>query len=165
MKKRSVLFIVEVIIAISVMLLLLGGLFAVQNTSTPSNNLDKLNERIEICVEALIEKGVVFDYFDTVNNRVLNSSFGVSDKNETKQLIIQAVTTALPITALFSISTSFLHNDSNEFLVVDVINGPINPISKPTTYYEYYTQGYYSQLTNSFVFNSYKFAVQAWYEG
>ena len=163
MKKRSVLFIVEVIIAISVLLLLLGGLFAVQNRITPATDLSKLYDRVEICVNGLVEKRTIFDYFDAVN-ATLNSSLGVSDKNAMKLLITQALMTALPVTASFAIFTSII-DDSNLSLVVDVINGPVNPISEPAVHYEYYSQGYYSQTSSSFVFTSFKFAVQAWYEG
>ena len=160
MKKRSALFVIEVIIASSVTLLLVGILFSVQSVEPPSEDPDALSEQISFITKGLKENGELYDYFGASYLSYYNN-ITLANEDLNKIEITNSFRGALPDSSQFSISLH-LYEDSS-YVLVDQYKSHQAILPSTVISFEYISQGIYNQLlgVNNFVF---KFVINAWYQ-
>jgi len=157
--KSGQLFLIEVIVALSVLLVLVSALFSLQ-TFSPTTSTTNLEERGASAIESLVETGTIFTYFDSANN-----SFYILDERNldegdvSKTSVTETIDTSIPIIAEFKVFTYRYNITISEWELLDTINFEVTtPSSNDISTLEYYSPGFNG------VFAEFKFQLILWYE-
>ncbi len=160
MRSRAQLFIIEVVVAVTVLILLLSGLFSIQNTQSPPQSVENLEYQIEATLDALKDSHALYNYYDAAKERYQAGST-LADSNDTALVIINAFRTVLPEAAEFTILLYF--RISGSFTPIDRLNEVSIPSNVQLTSVEDISMGHYSPVYG-LVSDTYRIQVQAWYE-
>lgn len=151
MKQRGQLFLIEVIIALSVLLILVTTLFATQTFTTPVEDTN-LQERGEAVLVSMRDSGQLYEYIDGANYS--HYTLGVDiwdleDQNVTKIDTKKNIEASLPLIANFRMITKRYTNGIWD--QIDVLNFETAlPSGYDISIVEMYIPGYngiYAQFT------------------
>ena len=160
MRSRAQLFIIEVVVAVTVLILLLSGLFSIQNNQSPTQSVDILEGQVINVLDALKESHDLYNYFDAAKAQYLQGS-SLSDTVDTAMTVIRAFENTLPATASFTIN--LYYQISGNFTPIDRLNVVSIPSNVQLTSVEDISMGHYS-TGNALVTDTYRVQVLAWYE-
>ncbi len=159
MNRKGQLFLIEVIIAISVLLILVTTLFSTQNFSPPVQN-SNLQESGEQAINSLVENGKLFTYLEGANYSYYQLGDDIWDEtNSTKIDTANSIEASLPLIANFKVFTDRYNEVSNTWEQIDVINFAFPlPQGYDISIVEYYTPGFNG------VYAQFKIKLFVWYE-
>ncbi len=155
--RRGQLFLIEIIVALSILFVLIAALFSTQEFSPPADtsNLDQLGQEI---LSTLVNSRILFTYleqasysFYTLNQLIFDST------NETKVLVFDTIQSGIPLIAGFK---AFAYQmTAGQWDRIDKVNAEAYiPGGSETVVNEYYTPGFNG------VFTEYKFQLWLWFE-
>ncbi len=163
--KKGQLFLIEVIVALTVLMVLITVLFSTQTISPPPTETN-LNESGSNAISALVESGELWNYYDLANEsyHVLGKS-RLEVSNVTKISVTNTIRSSIPVIANFKAylyrfnSTLFAIDPSIAWVQIDVINFETNdPTSSDIVVVEHYSPGYNG------AFAGFKFQLNLWYD-
>ena len=153
------LFLIEVIVALTVLMVLITVLFSTQTISPPPTETN-LNESGSNAISALVESGELWNYYDLANEsyHVLGKA-RLEVSNVTKISVTNTIRSSIPVIANFK---AYLYRYNSTLLAwvqIDVINFETNdPTSSDIVVVEHYSPGYNG------VFAGFKFQLNLWYD-
>ena len=159
--RKAQLFVIEVIVAVSVVILLLSSLLSVQTLNDPPADVSELYDTAEAVVEALVESGDFYKYVDAAYSAYLASNT-LSDSDVAASVIVKSLKAALPSTAKFKAFLS-IRTPAGQFSAIDSLNSDPIPSQVEIANYQFFIEGYYSPVRGH-VNEAFIFLVQAWYE-
>lgn len=157
--RRAQLFMIEVVVSVSVMVILVTALFAFQNITPPPTASDDLSNDLETAVLALKETRILYEYFDAAKEAYLNNEILLAT-NDFELNIVRAIEGSVQDVVSFTIK---LYYNDNGFVLIDIANEVPIPGSTSLTSYELYSPGHYSD-TYGYTTDNYRFLVIGWYE-
>ncbi len=162
MNKRSQLFLIEVIVALSVLIILISSLFAAQNFPAPSKvDNSKSLDVLKSVTQELQSSGLLAKYEEAAKQQYLNGSF-LKDTNATEQQLVTAIYAGLLPNTEFSVKLFYDTNGQGNFQLIDIANQDVPQIAvQQTTSFEYYSPGYYSSVYGP-SFDAFKFVITSW---
>jgi hypothetical protein len=162
-KRRGQLFMIEVIVSVSVMVILITSLFAFQNISPPPIRTDHLVHDIEVAVLTLKEHGILYEFFDASKNSFFDEGIPLPETDETERQVVRALTTSLPTIVSLTIQLFYFDETTNTSIIINSANNVPIPPAASIQSYEYYSPGHYSEIYG-YTTDTYRFLVLAWYE-
>lgn len=159
MRRRGQLFLIEVIISLSVLLILVTTLFATQNFSPPVGT-SNLQQRGEQAIEALIESGDMFAYLEASNDSYYVQDNDIMDANDPLKIAItETIYASLPVIANFKVHVERNNTISSFWEQIDIINFELSlPSSGNLVIIEHYIPGFNG------VFDEFIFRLSIWFE-
>ncbi len=164
MRRKGQLFVIEVLISLTILIVLVTALFSTINFSPPpsSSQLEEIGENV---LDRLVETGEIFSYFEDANYSYYTLYEDIFDNsNETKKAVSDTITSSIPLIANYKAFT-YRYNETVIDLEqvgweqVDIINFETTlPVKNNIVIVEYYTPGFYGQ------FVEFKFQLHIWYE-
>ncbi|MHA2402929.1 MAG: hypothetical protein ACXADH_08080 [Candidatus Kariarchaeaceae archaeon] len=157
--KKGQLFLIEVIVALTVLMVLITVLFSTQTISPPPTETN-LNESGSNAISALVDSGELWDYYDLANEsyHVLGKS-RLEVSNVTKISVTNTIHSSIPVIANFK---AYLYRYNSTLLAwvqIDVINFETNdPTSSDIVVVEHYSPGYNG------AFAGFKFQLNLWFD-
>ena len=156
--RKAQLFIMEVIIAVSVLLILVTALFSTQNFSPPPEETN-LGERISNAIESIIESGELYDYITSANTSFYVDGNSILDAgNQNKADVKNSILASLPAIASFKAFTLRFNETTQIWQRIDVVNYEIVLPSIGVELIEQYIPGFRG------IFAQFRFQIYAWYE-
>lgn len=157
--RRGQLFLIEVIIALSIMIILITALFTLQNFSAPTANTN-LDQRGNNIIDGLVESGLIFDYFEQANYSYYIIGSNIFDpQNQTKIDVSNTILAGIPTIANFKAFTERYSKTDNAWERIDIVNYELDlPTGSDIYTVEYYTPGFHA------VYDQYKFTLNLWFE-
>ena len=163
MRKKGQLFLIEVIIAVTVLIVLVSALFAIQSFSPPPSD-SNLKDRGDNIIENIRNSGILFDYFDAafysfyiLKNRNIDNSN--SSLFNSQNAVVKDIDAGLSSITNFKAFTERFNDTTGEWERLDTINFEvILPRGNDIVAVEYYTPGYNG------VYAQFKFILFLWYE-
>ena len=159
MNKRGQLFLIEVIIALTVLVILVSVLFSIQSY-TPSVEADDLTDNANTIIDTLVESGLMYTYLDQANY----SYYTVEDRfldvaNQTKIDVKNTIINGIPSIANFKVFTERYNETVSLWDPIDSINLEQSlPAGTDLTLVEFYTPGFNG------VYAQFIFKLYIWYE-
>ena len=159
MRRRGQLFLIEVIISLSVLIILVTTLFATQNFSPPVSTTN-LQQRGEQAIEALVESGNMFSYLNGANNSFYIQGNDIMNENDPLKLaVIDTLYSSLPIIANFKVHVERFNKINLFWEQIDIVNFELSlPSSGKLVTIEYYMPGFNG------IFDEFVFRLSIWYE-
>lgn len=159
MQRKAQLFLIEVIISVSIMVILISALFSTQTITPPADDVNDLPAKAEAIIIALKENGLLYNYIDAAKTAFLGGS-ELASTNSTEIEIIHAFTAGLPLTSQFTLR--LYRNSGASYQLIDIANKVPIPGGANVANYEHYIPGYNSP-TYGPLFEEYRFQVLLWY--
>ncbi|MHA2503262.1 MAG: hypothetical protein ACXAE3_10360 [Candidatus Kariarchaeaceae archaeon] len=157
--RRGQLFLIEVVIALSVLIILISALFTVQ-TFEVTNSSSNLAESGNQAISVLVESGLMVDYLRQANYSfyTLGDTF-FDSLNQTKLNVEYTVDGILPPLANFKILVERYNPSAATWDRIDVLNLEQSlPGGSEIVTVEHYCPGYDG------LFDQYTVQIQMWYE-
>jgi hypothetical protein len=157
--RRGQLFLIEVIIALSIMIILITALFTLQNFSSPTSNTN-LDERGNNIIDSLVDDGLLFEYLEQANYSYYIVGSNIFDpQNTTKIEVYNSILAGIPTIANFKAFTERYSKTDNAWERIDIVNYELDlPTGSDIYTVEYYTPGFNG------MYDQYKFTLNLWYE-
>jgi hypothetical protein len=157
--RKGQLFLMEVIVAITILFALVTILFSNQQLSPPpvSNNLDEIGNNT---LHLLKDSGELYDYLIEANYSYFTLGLTLFDSNnQTKINIHNTIRSSIPILADFKVFV-FRYNSSNvEWDQIDIINfESYTPAGSDITHTELYIPGFNG------IFDTFRVQLSMWFE-
>jgi hypothetical protein len=159
MNKRGQLFLIEVVIALSVLIVLISALFSVQTFDNSQPN-ETLFDNGQQAIDLMVDNGLIFQYLGEANYSfyTLGSEF-FDPLNETKQEVEYTIDGILPPLANFKVFTERYNPTTLTWDPIDVINlEQTLPTGSEIVSLEQYFPGFGG------VFDQFTFQLMIWYE-
>lgn len=155
--RRGQLFLIEIIVALSILFVLIAALFSTQQFSPPADtsNLDQLGHEI---LSTLVDSDILFTYLEQASYSFYKIGERIFDNsNETKVLVFDTIESGIPLIAGFKAYAYQMNG--GQWDRVDIVNFEVTlPSGSETIVNEYYTPGFNG------VFIEYKFQLLLWFE-
>ncbi|MCH8907959.1 MAG: hypothetical protein IH840_12795 [Candidatus Heimdallarchaeota archaeon] len=155
--RRGQLFLIEIIVALSILFVLIAALFSTQQFSPPADtsNLDQLGHEI---LSTLVDSDILFTYLEQASYSFYTIGETIFDNtNETKVVVFDTIESGIPLIAGFK-AYAYQMN-AGQWDRVDIVNFEAYiPSGSETIVNEYYTPGFNG------VFVEYKFQLLLWFE-
>ena len=159
MRRKGQLFVIEVLISLTILIVLVTALFSTINFSPPpsSTQLEEIGDNV---IDRLVDSGDLFRYFEDASYSYYTLYEDIFDNsNETKVAVSDTITSSIPIIANYKAFTYRYNDTVTEWEQVDIINFETTlPVKNNIVIVEYYTPGFYGQ------FVEFKFQLHIWYE-
>ena len=156
---RGQLFLIEIIVALSVLFMLITTLFATQTVTSPppGNDLTDVGTNI---VNSLTSSGKLYQYLTNANYSYYTLLSSIFDEtNATKMAIKNAIESAIPIIANFKAYTYRNNTSTGQWELIDIVNyEAYTPSSSQISVVEQYIPGFNG------VFDQFRFQLYIWYE-
>ncbi|MDH5401512.1 MAG: hypothetical protein OEZ01_04400 [Candidatus Heimdallarchaeota archaeon] len=160
MKKytKSQLFLIEVIVSLSVLIIIVTALFSTQNF-TPPISTTNLQESGENAIKLLVESGELFLYFEAAfNNYDLNNLTLLSESDPSKIPVMNTITSSIPSIANYK-ATAYRYNSTQlDWQQIDIVNYESDSSGFDVVDVEYYAPGYNG------IYQEIIFRLFLWYE-
>lgn len=155
--KRGQLFLIEVIISITVLIILVTAMFSTVNFSPPVDT-SELYESGENAIDILVETGAMEAYVLTANYSYYTLDETLVDvDNADKVVVDETISSSIPLIAEYKAYTYKF--DGNEWKQLDIVNFDASISSgSDIAVVEYYMPGFDG------VFEQYRFQIYLWYE-
>ena len=157
--RRGQLFLMEMIVALTVLFALVTILFSNQQLSPPptSNNLAEIGTN---SLELLQESGHLYQYLDHANYSYYTLGESRLDaNNQTKIDMHNTIRAAIPILADFKIFTYRFNSSLNQWLQIDIINfEAYTPSGTDISFSEIYVPGFNG------IFDQFRVQLTIWFE-
>ena len=157
--RRGQLFLIEVVIALSVLIVLISALFSVQTFQKNQPN-ESLYDNGKQAIELMVDNGLMFQYLSEANYSFygLGSEF-FDPLNSTKLEVKYTIDGMLPALANFKVFVERYNPSLSNWDQIDVVNLVQNlPTGSEIITVEYYCPGFGG------VFDQYTFQLQLWLE-
>lgn len=157
--RKGQLFLIEMIIAVSVLLVLVTTLFSTQTITSPSdpNTLDGIGDEV---IDLLVDSGYLYEYFGMANYSYYTLGQGTFDQlNSTKVLIGDTIASNIPLIANFKVQTWRYNPVLVQWESIDTINNEATtPTGTDISVTEFYIPGFNGG------FDEFRFVLNIWYE-
>lgn len=159
MRRKGQLFVIEVLISLTILIVLVTALFSTINFSPPPSN-SQLEEIGDNVIDRLVESGDLFSYFDGANYSYYTLYEDIFDNsNATKKAVSDTIASSIPLIANFKAFTYRYNTTEANWEQVDIMNFETTlPVKNNVVIVEYYTPGFNGQ------FVEFKFQIHIWYE-
>ncbi|MHA2250251.1 MAG: hypothetical protein ACXAD7_07810 [Candidatus Kariarchaeaceae archaeon] len=160
--RRAQLFLIEVIIALTVLIVLVTILFSSQTLSPPQDQTN-LDARGSNAINLLVESGELWTYYEFANYSYYTIGNKIFDENNVTKLgISNTIESAIPLIANFKVFV-YRYNTTaisgEEWVRIDIINfSADSPTGSDIVIVEHYSPGFNG------VFVPFKFQLNLWYE-
>ncbi len=158
--RRAQLFVIEVIVALTVLIVLVSILFTPQSLSPPPNQSDLAGDG-QNAISILVASGNLWKYFEAANYSFYDNNTGIilDPNNDTKQPIANTIRSSIPLIANFKVFVYRYNNISQAWDRIDIINyEAYTPSGIDVEVVESYSIGYYDSFT-PFIFQ-----LNLWFE-
>ncbi len=158
--RRAQLFVIEVIVALTVLIVLVSILFTPQSLSPPPNQSDLAGDG-QNALSLLVKSGNLWKYFEAANYSYYDNTTGIilDANNDTKQPIANTIRSSIPLIANFKAFVYRYNNLSDAWDRIDILNyEAYTPSGIDVEVVEYYFPGYYD------LFIPFKFQLNLWFE-
>ncbi len=159
MYRKAQLFLIEVIISLSILVILITALFSAVNFTNPTNTVDLHNRGVN-AINSLEDSGDIYTYFDQANYSYYTLKEDIFDQtNITKKNVENTIMSNLPLIANFKAFTYRYNNTINTWEQIDVLKFENElPSGNDITVVEYYCPGFNGN------FAEFKIQLFIWYE-
>ena len=159
MYRRGQLFLIEVIIALSVLVVLIAALFSVQTFSPPLDDTT-LRQNGEAAISTMVDNGLMYKYLEDANySYYTENEYILPPTNDTKIDVTTTIEGMLPSVANFKVYTQRYNTTSSSWDQIDIVHVQESfPSGSDLTIVDYYSPGF----NGNFV--QFKFQLFLWYE-
>lgn len=156
MYRRGQLFLIEVIVGLTVLIILVTTLFSVQ-TFTPPQSTSLLDTRAEAIIQSLEDSGAIYKYFYSARQNYLQTNSSLDNTNSNKTLVGDTISSSIPLIGNYK---AFTYSQiGGSWTQIDVVHFDASlPSGTDFTVVEFYCPGIYGSFT------PFKFQLYLWYE-